>query len=184
MQIGKMKLCAWLGALSIVLMAGARAQALDPGTAMEGKYTLVSSTAYEFNPMWRFTKARLEVSRVDQRHMLIAMACQWADAPTAMCDEWWLAQIREGSLYLQDLNTESIAVRFDLSTRTITIVNGNAPTGETRRTDVFKRDPTPAFDKAMTRRMKRARWAFKLMWKPDGIKDEAYSRAKVAFDAE
>ncbi len=158
MHVGKMKLWAWLGALSLVVMAGAQAQVQDPGTAIQGKYTLVSSTTTP-DSAWKFTKARLEVSRLDKRHIQIAMACDWWDAPTAQCNRWWAVQVRDGRLYLQDLNTEETRLRFDPSAHTITITSGEAGNVGSVRTDLFELDPTPEYDRALIRRMKRAHLA-------------------------
>ncbi|NHZ44201.1 hypothetical protein [Massilia aquatica] len=165
MHIGKMKLRAWLGALSLVLVTGAQAQVQDLGTAIQGKYTLVSSTTTP-DSAWKFTKARLEISRLDKRHIQIAMACDWWDAPTAQCDAWWAVQVRDGGLYLHDLNTEETRLRFDPSAHTITITSGTAGKVGSVRTDVFELDPAPEYDKALIRRMKRAHWAGRQLWSP------------------
>ncbi|NHZ93760.1 hypothetical protein F2P45_32885 [Massilia sp. CCM 8733] len=116
-------------------------------------------------------------------YVLIAMACEWVDAPNGMCNDFWTAEIRDGSLYLQDRNTDSIALRFDPFAHTITVTNGTVGGAGSVRTDVFKLDPSPAYDQALTRRMKRAHWSARGTWSPAIAKKWTYSRAKIEFGA-
>lgn len=150
---------------------------------MEGSYTLVSSTTRP-DGLWKFTKARIEVTRHEKRYLLISMACEWADEPKAACDEWWTAQVRAGSVYLQDRNTDNLALRFDPSARTITLTRNGLDPSRTVRTDVFQADPQPADDKTLSRRMKRARSSAEQTWKYQGVIEAGkwtYARARIAF---
>jgi hypothetical protein len=181
MHIGKSIIGAWFGALS--LLAAAAAQAQDAGSAMEGQYTLVSSTTRPAG-LWKYTKARIEVTRHEQRYLLISMACSWADEPKAACDDWWTAQIRAGGVYLQDRNTDHVSLRFDPSAHTITVTSEAVDAARTVRTDVFQRDQAPTSDKALIRRMKSAYSSADGTWKRNGVieaKKWTYARATIAI---
>jgi len=103
MKMCRVKARIWLGMWSLCLMAGAHGQAL-PGamaqktqqtassqqqraaSAMVGEYDLISSSN---SPLWhwKMIKGRLSVKRIDDRHVLISLACVWSDRLNVLCAE-------------------------------------------------------------------------------------------------
>ncbi|MDC8760948.1 hypothetical protein [Janthinobacterium fluminis] len=185
-----------LGVCSFCLMAGAHGQQkplqptsskkLAAASAMTADYSLTSSSTAP-SGTWRFTKGRLSVKRIDDRHFAILFACEWKKEPKAACSEWWTAQLRDGSLYLQDMNTDNISMHFDPATRAFTINSRGMDADSTLRTDVFHPDTQAIRDKALIRRMKTAQSNFE-------SKENArvfghystweYSRARIQFPAQ
>ncbi len=167
------------------MAAGAHAPPTQPLSSMVADYRLISSTTAP-DGNWKFTKARLAVSRLDDRHLLIRMACEWEDSPKEACGDWWTAQMRNDGLYLQDTNTESLAMRFDPATRTWTLIRHGYDVAGTVRTDVFGVDEQPDTDPALMRRMKKAQSSFDASIKLKSFGHYGkwdYKRAQISFSA-
>lgn len=140
-------LLAWLG-----LSAGACAQA--PRPAIEGNYSLVSSTTAPVTN-WGFSKGRISIKRLDERHLLILLACEWKREPKAVCGEHYFAQWQESGLYIQDMNTDPMRVYADPAAHTLTIVSRGFDAKASVRRDVYQIDEQELVDPALIRRMKR-----------------------------
>lgn len=131
------------------------AAAQAPLQQLEGDYTLASSTTAPVST-WNYTKGRIAVKKLDERHVVILFACEWNRMPTAGCDEHYHAQWHDGGVYLQDRNTDLLRMYFDPASRTLTMISrGRDADGSVRR-DVFKPTGKPIDDAALVRRMKRA----------------------------
>lgn len=118
-----------------------------------GEYHLVSSTTAPLTK-WRYTKGRLSIKKLDDRHVLILLACEWRDVPKSVCDEHYYAQWRDGGLWLQDMNTFAMRMYIDPAERIVTIISRGG--GGTVRRDVFKATAADLTDPALLRRLKRA----------------------------
>lgn len=136
-----------LAALSI----SAAAKAL-PLAQFEGQYDLVSSTTVP-DSTWRFTKGRFAIKKLDERHVSILHACEWKNSPKEVCSERYVAQWRNGEIYLQDRNTSNERMSFDPVARRLTVLTQGAD--GTLRRDVYEATRAPLTDKALVRRMKR-----------------------------
>jgi len=130
---------------------GANAFAL-PMAQFEGQYNLVSSTTVP-DPKWGYTKGRIAIKKLDDRHLSILHACEWKDSPKEVCSERYVAQWRNGQLYLQDRNTAHERMSFDPALRRLTVVT-HGVSGSVRR-DIYAATTAPLTDKALLRRMKR-----------------------------
>ncbi|QYF92716.1 hypothetical protein KY495_18560 [Massilia sp. PAMC28688] len=149
---------AMLMGLALSLHAPARAVSVsEAADRMVAHYTLVSSTSAP-DARWVYTKARLKVRRLDAQHLVLYFSCQWASWPGDACFDWWVVRQHASGLYLQDLNTGGMGVRFDPTSRTLTMTMEGA--GKDVRTDVFRPGPSPAPDAVLERRMKRAENSF------------------------
>ena len=141
---------------------------------IKGEYNLTTSTVEvpkgyvsKRSDSWQFSKGRLLVKSINDRHLLLVLACQWSDSPNESCDDWWTVQIRDDGVYLQDMNTSPLRFSFDLAKRILTIIR-YAPDGAVR-TDRYQVDDAPLTDPALIRRQKRAISSF------DGtIKDKTF----------
>ena len=122
----------------------------------EGDYELVSSTT-EPASNWLFTKGRISVKKMDERHLSIIHACEWKKSPKEVCSDRYKAQWRNGKLYLQDMNTFHQRMGFDLATHRFMVVTQGV--NGTVRQDVYQATAAPLTDKALVRRMKREREA-------------------------
>lgn len=145
----------WLG-----LALHAPARAYSPGEAasrLVADYTLVSSTSAP-DAGWVYTKARLKVRRLDAQHLVLYVSCEWARWPRDACFDWWVVRRHATGLYLQDLNTGGMAVRFDPASRTLTMTMEGA--GDDMRTDVFRPGSAQLQDAVLERRMQRAENSF------------------------
>jgi hypothetical protein len=136
----------------LVLSAGACAQAQQP--AIEGNYSLVSSTTAPVTN-WGFSKGRISIKRLDDRHLLILLACEWKREPKAVCGEHYFAQWQESGLYIQDMNTDPMRVYADPAAHTLTIISRGFDAKASVRRDVYKIDTQELLDPALIRRMKR-----------------------------
>ncbi|HEY0063471.1 MAG TPA: hypothetical protein VGC21_15235 [Telluria sp.] len=139
-----------LSALAAIL--GAAAQ--TPQAAIEGNYGLVSSTTAPVSN-WGFTKARITIKKLDDKHLLILLACEWKREPKAVCGEHYYAQWQESGLFIQDMNTEPMRLYFNPKTRTLTWIQRGFDARESVRRDVYSVDDTELTDPALVRRMKR-----------------------------
>lgn len=138
-----------LGALSLAPVAIAQ-QSIDD---LVGEYQLVSSnTAPRSN--WGYTKGRLSIQKLDERHVVILLACEWKREPKAVCRDHYFAQYRDGGIYLQDMNTDWMRMYFDPKARAFTIVSRGFDAKESVRRDLFTPTAEPLTDAALVRRMK------------------------------
>ena len=128
--------------------------AATPLSAIEGEYDLVSSTTIP-DGNWKFTKGRISITKFDERHVTILHACEWKNSPKEVCNERYVAQGRNGNIYLQDMNTSNQRMAFDPASRRLTIVTEGV-NGTVRR-DVYAATSAPLTDRALVRRMKRER---------------------------
>jgi hypothetical protein len=140
-------------ALAAAMLGGAPALAA-PTDDIVGEYELVSSTTVPASD-WGFSKARYSIRKLDERHLSLVLACQWKDSPKSVCSERYVAQRRNGGLYVQDRNTSHWRMDVDPRTRKLAIVTEGAD-GTVRR-DVYTPTQAPLTDKALVRRMKRER---------------------------
>lgn len=137
---------------ALFLSAGAAAQAPQP--ALDASYSLVSSTTAPENN-WGFSKGRISVKKLDERHLLIVIACEWKREPKAVCGEHYFAQWQENGLYIQDMNTDPMRVYADPAAHTLTIIRRGFDAKASVRRDVYKMDEQEMSDPALIRRMKR-----------------------------
>ncbi|MGW8391019.1 M949_RS01915 family surface polysaccharide biosynthesis protein [Pseudoduganella sp. HUAS MS19] len=123
----------------------------SPLQAMEGNYILRDSTG-----KWGYSKARISIKRLDVRHVVIVLACEWKHAPKTPCDNHFFAKWRDDGVYLQDKNTAVIRMFFSPTSREIAIamtsVDGKTPYG----VDLFVPTDAPPSDATLARRFERA----------------------------
>jgi hypothetical protein len=141
-----------LAAAAFSAFTGAAAQA--PVPALVGEYNLASSTTVPAST-WGYAKGRISVRQLDERHVLIALSCEWKREPKAVCGDYFHAQQRDDGLYLQDMNTFAMRLYFDPATRKLTIISRGADARQSVRHDVFAATTAPLTDPALVRRMKR-----------------------------
>ena len=123
-----------------------------PLAQFEGQYGLVSSTT-EPDSTWRYTKGRIAIKKLDDRHVSILHACEWMKSPKEVCSQRYVAQWRNGEIYLQDRNTWHERMSFDPAARRLTVLTQGVD--GTLRRDVYAATTAPLTDKALVRRMKR-----------------------------
>jgi hypothetical protein len=128
------------------------AHAAQPELA--GSYSLASSTTTPASS-WGYTKARVLIKKLDDKHLQILLSCEWKREPKAVCGDHMFAQWREDGLYLQDMNTFALRMYFDPATRTLTMISRGADAKASVRRDVFVPDASELTDPALVRRMKR-----------------------------
>jgi len=131
-----------------------QAAAQEPRPAIEGSYGLAASTSAPVSS-WGFSRARVSIKKLDGRHLLILIACQWKREPKAICGEHHIAQWQDTGLYIQDMNTDAMRLYFDPATRTLTVVSRGFDAKESVRRDVYTPDDSELTDPALVRRMKR-----------------------------
>ena len=142
-----------LATLLFPLSLAASAQA--PAVALEGEYSMVSSTTTPASSNWGYTKGHISIRKLDERHLMIAISCEWKREPKAICGEHYFAQWQEGGLFLQDMNTDLLRVYFEPSTRTLTLIaRGLDAKGSVRR-ELYKPATQELTDPALVRRLKR-----------------------------
>jgi hypothetical protein len=147
-----------LAAAAIVFPLCLTAAAQAPRPALAGDYALTSSTTAPVGT-WVFTKGRMSIKKLDERHLLILIACQWKREPKAICSEHYIAQWQDSGLYIQDMNTDPMRLYFDPATRTLTVVTRGFDAKESVRRDVYTPDNSELTDPALVRRMKREQGA-------------------------
>lgn len=132
------------------------AAATSPVAAIEGEYKLTSSTAVPAST-WGYNKAHISVRKLDERHVVILVACEWKREPKLACDDYYFAQARDDGLYIQDMNTaDFFRVYFDPASRALTMIwRGSDAKGSVRR-DIFVPASGAPEDATLARRMKRA----------------------------
>lgn len=104
---------------------------------------------------WGYTKGRVSVRKLDDRHVLFLLACEWKREPKAVCGDHFFAQQHDDGVYLQDMNTDFMRVYFDPATRRLTIISRAADAKESVRRDTFAPTSAALEDRALIRRMKR-----------------------------
>lgn len=129
----------------------------DAARVLASRYTLASSTSAP-DARWVYSKARIKVQRLDQRHLVLYFSCEWARWPKDACYDWWVVRQRPDGLFLQDLNTGAMGMRIDPASGTLTMTMAGA--GEDVRTDVFIPDAAPQASAVLERRMRRAEASF------------------------
>lgn len=137
---------------ALAVCAGAAAQAPVPSLA--GEYDLVSSSTAPVNN-WGYTKGRVSIRKLDDQLLLILLACEWKREPKAVCGDWQVAQLRDGGIWLQDMNTFAMRMYFDPARRQLTIISRGFDAKQSVRRDVFAATDAPLTDPALIRRMKR-----------------------------
>lgn len=142
-------------AASLTLVSlNAAAQPAAAAIDLSGNYDLASSTTVPASN-WGYTKARIGITPLDAQHWLIVFACEWKREPKAVCGDFFYAQQRDGGVYLQDMNTDSMRLYFDPASRTLTMISRGADAKASVRRDVFKPTTAPLTDPALLRRYKR-----------------------------
>lgn len=149
-------------ALPLLLAAGA-VRAAEPGPPappqpiqqIAGEYTLASSSTAPRNG-WGYSAGWISVRPLDERHVLILLACTWQREPKAVCSDYLVAQQREGDVYMQDMNTDAMRFYFAPRTRTLTIVSRGFDAHASVRRDVFTATAGALADPALQRRLQRA----------------------------
>ncbi len=144
------KAAAALVAASFCLGAAAQTSIHD----LEGEYDLASSTTVPASN-WGYAKGRISIRKLDDRHVVIYLACGWKREPKAVCSDYFYAQWRDGGVYLQDMNTDWTRFYFDAAGRKLTIVSRGADAKESVRRDVFAATTAPLKDADLLRRLKR-----------------------------
>jgi hypothetical protein len=129
--------------------------AQPPLPAIDGEYKLASSTTAPISN-WSFSKAHVSIRKLDDRHVVILFACEWKREPKAACDDYYFAQWREGGLYIQDMNTDSMRMYFDPASRTLTMISRAVDAKASVRRDVFTPADGSPQDAPIARRLKRA----------------------------
>jgi hypothetical protein len=141
--------------LASALTFNTMAAAADPAVRdLAGEYSLASSSTAPQNG-WGYSKARLSVRKLDDKHVILLLACQWKREPKAVCADYFYAQQRPGGVYLQDMNTDLLHIYFYPRTRTLTMISRGLDAKESVRRDVFTPTNAPLTDPALMRRMKR-----------------------------
>ena len=148
--IPALRATAALAALTFSL--GAFAQAPMPD--LVGDYNLASSTTVPAST-WGYSKGRILVKQLDDRHLMILLSCEWKREPKAVCGDYYYAQWRDNGLYLQDMNTFAMRLYFDPASRKLTIISRGADAKQSVRHEVFGATTEPLTDPALVRRMKR-----------------------------
>ncbi|QGZ39575.1 hypothetical protein IP92_01861 [Pseudoduganella flava] len=141
-------------AAACAMAAATTASAQSSVADLVGEYTLASSTTVPASS-WGFTKSRVSIRKLDERHVLILLACEWKREPKAVCREHYFAQQRDGGVYMQDMNTDSQRWYFDPATRRLTVIWRGADAKSSVRHDVYAPTQEPLTDPALVRRMKR-----------------------------
>ena len=141
-------------AAALTLCISASAQAPLPLTKLVGEYNLASSATVPAST-WGYSKGRILVKQLDDRHLMIVLSCEWKREPKAVCGDYFYAQQRDDGLYLQDMNTFAMRLYFDPATRKLTIISRGADAKQSVRHDVFAATTAPLTDPALVRRMKR-----------------------------
>lgn len=130
------------------------ASAGDAIDGLAGEYSLASSTTVPASN-WGYSKGRISIRKLDDRHVLILLACEWKRDPKSVCGDHYFAQQRDGSIYLQDMNTGWLRFYFDPAKRSLAIISRGADARESVRRDIFTPTSAPLEDRALVRRMKR-----------------------------
>lgn len=181
MITARFKAAAALAAASI-FTAGAANGAPSPAAAadaMVGNYRLFSFTVEPTHKNWFFTKGRLQIKRLDQKHLLIQLACEWKGEPKAQCWEWTTARQGSDGIFLVFKGNDAQKMRFDPATRTLTVTmeGGNAT-----RTDVYVPDDSPVTDPALLRRFRHGLASFEGTIKDKNYghyRDEDYTKTRI-----
>ncbi|SDA60369.1 hypothetical protein SAMN03159300_103461 [Janthinobacterium sp. 344] len=139
-------------AAAFTVCTGAAAQA--PMSALLGDYNLASSATVPASS-WGYSKGRISIRPLDDRHLLIVLSCEWKREPKAVCGDYFYAQQRDDGLYLQDMNTFAMRLYFDPASRKLTIISRGADAKASVRHDVFSATTAPLTDATLVRRMKR-----------------------------
>ncbi|SHH44055.1 hypothetical protein [Massilia sp. CF038] len=150
MQRTLYRIAAALAALSVSLISHAQ----TPPVSLEGNYGLVSSDTAPVSK-WGFSKSRITIKKIDDKHLLILLACEWKREPKAVCSEHYYAQWQESGLFIQDMNTDPMRLYYNPSTRTLTWIQRGYDAKASVRRDVYTIDNTELTDPALVRRMKR-----------------------------
>ncbi len=130
--------------------------AQSPIAAIEGEYKLTSSTTVPASK-WGYNKAHISIRKLDERHVVILLSCEWKDEPKARCDDYYFAKLREDGLYLQDMNTDGFfRMYFDPAAHLFTVIWRGADRKGSIRRDVYGLTNGAPEDAALVRRLKRA----------------------------
>lgn len=141
-----------IAAAALIFCTGALAQV--PMSTLVGDYNLASSATVPASS-WGYSKGRIAITPLDDRHLLIVLSCEWKREPKAVCGDYFYAQQRDDGLYLQDMNTFAMRLYFDPASRKLTIISRGADAKASVRHDVFSATTAPLTDAALVRRMKR-----------------------------
>lgn len=144
-----------LFAVATAAFALSTAAAAQPSIQdLVGEYAMSASTTVPAGN-WGYTKGRVSVRKMDDRHVLILLACEWKREPKAVCGDHFFAQQRDDGVYVEDMNTDFMRLYFDPATRKLTIISRASDAKESVRRDTFLPTTAPLEDRALIRRMKR-----------------------------
>ncbi|MBB5606081.1 MULTISPECIES: hypothetical protein [unclassified Janthinobacterium] len=141
-------------AAAAVLSLCMNASAQTASAGLVGDYNLASSTTVPAST-WGYSKGRISIKQLDDKHLLILFACVWKREPKAVCGDHYFAQQRDDGLYLQDMNTDALRLYFDPATRKLTLISRGYDAKQSVRHDIFSATSAPLSDTALLRRMKR-----------------------------
>lgn len=144
-----------LALATVVATSSIPAMAQVSLSSIAGEYDLASSTTVPASN-WGFSKAHVSIRMVDERHALILHSCQWKRSPKEACWDWFYAQEREGGIYLQDDNTDTVRFYFDPASRKLTMIWRGLDAKASVRHDVYTPAMAPLADAALLRRQKTA----------------------------
>jgi hypothetical protein len=130
------------------------AQAQTSVKDLAGEYQLLSSTTVPASN-WGYAKGRISIRPLDERHVLILIACGWKGVPKEVCGDHMFAQLRDGGFYLQDMNTDLMRLYFDPARRQITVISRAVDAKASVRHDIFGATDAALVDPALVRRVKR-----------------------------
>jgi hypothetical protein len=137
------------------MAAAASACAQSSVADLVGEYALASSTTAPVSK-WGYSKGRVSIRKLDDRHLLILLSCEWKREPKAVCSEHYFAQWHDGGIYMQDMNMDSERWYFDPATRKLTVVSRGADEKASVRRDVYAPTDAELTDPALVRRLNRA----------------------------
>lgn len=119
-----------------------------------GEYALVSSTTAPVGN-WGYSKGRISIRKLDDRHLLILLACEWKREPKAVCSDHYFAQWHDGGIFMQDMNMDGERWYFDPATRRLTVISRGADPKASVRRDLYGPTDAALTDPALVRRQKR-----------------------------
>lgn len=123
----------------------------SPLQALEGNYTLKESIRGS-----GYSKAHISIKRLDDRHVVILLACEWKHTPKTACDNYFVAQWRDDGIYIQDRNTAVTSIYFKPASREVAVAMVSVDRKTIYGLDVFTPATGEPADATLARRLKRA----------------------------
>jgi len=120
----------------------------SPLQALEGNYNLQESPDKE-----GYAKAHISITKLDDRHVIIQLACEWKHAPKAACHDYFVAQWRDDGVYLQETNTAVTRMFFSPNTHEIAVAQVSVDGKDLYKVDSFSLTSGPPSDATLARRL-------------------------------